>query len=372
MVWNREQYMAHSRFEFTGQEMFTELFGLLIGLDSEWRQQGATEDEIDLSAFGWDYVLKTPLGVNCNAITGIEPHIIEDTATVTVSIDQMGRRTELHKQSATIPLPSDYPVKNFDDWLKVKCWYEFKEERINKEQLLKAKALKEKGYLVTASIPGAFDQPRQLMGEEELCIACYEQPELLKDILDTIGDTCIKTFERAVEIVTPDLLTVHEDMAGKSGPLFGPSQVIEFMKPYYRKSWDFLRPLGCEIFSQDSDGNINAIIDSLIECGLTTLYPNEPFAGMDIVQISKKYGKKLSLKGGIDKHALRGTKEDIRKELEYKICDLTKGGGTFFALDHRIPNGVPIENYRYYVKLGREMLGLPPVSGKSNFERMAF
>ena len=64
----------------------------------------------------------------------------------------------------------------------------------------------------------------------------------------------------------------------------------------------------------------------------------------------------LFIKGGINKYALLGSKADIRKELEYKICDITKGGGTVFSLDHRIPNGVPVENYRYYVKLGREML----------------
>ena len=35
-------------------------------------------------------------------------------------------------------------------------------------------------------------------------------------------------------------------------------------------------------------------------------------------------------------------------------------GGCAFGLDHQIPNGTPIENYRYYVDLGREILGLPP------------
>ncbi len=47
------------------------------------------------------------------------------------------------------------------------------------------------------------------------------------------------------------------------------------------------------------------------------------------------------------------------------------GGGTIFALDHRIPNGVSMENYRYYVKTGRELLNLPPISGEG-WERMAF
>ena len=47
------------------------------------------------------------------------------------------------------------------------------------------------------------------------------------------------------------------------------------------------------------------------------------------------------------------------------------GGGTIFALDHLIPNGVPIENFRYYVNKSRELLGKPPVSGEG-WERMAF
>ena len=36
--------------------MFTELFGPLIGLEEEWRAQGASAEELDLSAFDFYYV----------------------------------------------------------------------------------------------------------------------------------------------------------------------------------------------------------------------------------------------------------------------------------------------------------------------------
>ena len=81
----------------------------------------------------------------------------------------------------------EYPVKTMDDWLKVKHWYEFSEERIDREALLHQKELRDKGYLTIQWVPGGFDEPRQLMGEEELCIACYEEPELIADMLETIG-----------------------------------------------------------------------------------------------------------------------------------------------------------------------------------------
>jgi hypothetical protein len=375
VLWKREEYIAHMNFEYTGREMFCEIFGILVGLDNEWKAQGATNGELTLSAFDWDYVLKTHTGANCRAITGIEPRILEDNDEYAISIDSYGRKAKLCKSSATIPLPFSYPVESFDDWLKIKHWYEFREERVDLEAAKKAKELQSKGHLVFGWIEGGFDGPRQLMGEENLCVAYYEQPELIYDMLNTMAGTTLKVYERVFDVVKLDCLCVHEDMAGKSGPLSGPVQINEFIKPYYRKIWDEVSRHGCSIFSQDSDGDMTSVIDSFLECGVNSMYPCEPAAGMDIVSLRQKYGKKLSFKGGIDKFALRGTKEDIKNELLYKMCDATKGGGTVFAIDHRVPNGVSLENYKYYAALGREILNLPPVSQESanrHWEKMAF
>jgi len=116
---------------------------------------------------------------------------------------------------------------------------------------------------------------------------------------------------------------------------------------------------------------MEAVLDAFIDCGVNCFYPCEPAAGMDVVKLREKYGTKFCIKGGIDKHVLRRTPEEIRAELEYKMSGIMRGGGTVFALDHRIPNGVPIENYRYYVRTGREILGLPPVA-EEGWARMAF
>ncbi len=371
MIWDRERYLAHCNFEYTGREMICELFGPLMALEDEWRRQGASAKEIAMTAFDWDYVLTANLPGICGPITGIKPRLISDDPECTLSTDEMGRTVKLFKKSATIPLPLDYPLKSMDDWLKIKKWYQFSKERIDTEKLLQQKQLRDKGYLTVQFVPGGFDEPRQLMGEEALCIACYEEPELIHDMLDTIADTTVKVLEQTGGIVPIDCVSIHEDMAGKSGPLFGPRQVSEFMKPYYNRIWECAKNYGAQIFSQDSDGNINPIIDSLIDCGLNCIYPCEPNAGMDIVAIRKKYGSSLILKGGIDKFALRKDKASILKEIEYRTDPVLRGGGTIFSLDHRIPNGVPIENYRYYVNTLREALGIEPVSSEG-WARMAF
>jgi len=373
MRWTREQYVELMSYGNSERPMFSELFGTLIGLDDEWRAQGAAENEINLTAFDFDYVPVVNCGGSAELFGAPPSRVIEDTPTHTISIDSLGRKMKLAKGSATIPLPLDYPVKDMDTWLKVKPFYTFREERIDWKAVEKAQAESKEGALVLASMLGGFDLPRELMGEVGCCIAYYDDPELINDIMATVTDTTLKVFDRVSDKVHIDNLFVHEDMAGKSGPLIGPDLIREYIKPYYTAVWDMLSSKGTKLFSQDSDGNMNPVIDVFIECGVNVFYPNEPAAGMDVVALHNKYGTKIATKGGIDKFALRGTKNDILRELEYKIPPLIKSGGAVIAIDHRIPNGTPIENYRFYVKTVREMLGMPEANKDNKINcRMAF
>ncbi len=371
MLWTREEYISHMTFRGSPREMFTELFGPLIGLEDEWRAQGATQEEISLAAFGWDAVSYAQVPFDITARSGLTPRVLSENETERVAIDGMGRKTRLSKKCATIALPFSYPVKTPADWDRVKPWYRFCEERIDFERLKQLKKLQREGSLILFWMPGGFDEPRCLMGEENLCYAYYDEPEMLEDMLSTFSELCLRALEYVLNEVSVDVLCVHEDMAGISGPMIGEKLVRRFITPYYQSVWKTVQASGGALFSQDSDGNMEPVIDEFLNAGINCMYPAEPKSGMDIVKLRQKYGTRLAFKGGIDKFALRGSKEDVRRELEYKLSSPLTGGGTVFALDHRIPNGVPIENYRYYASLGRELLSLPPFTPSPHI-RMAF
>ena len=133
--------------------------------------------------------------------------------------------------------------------------------------------------------------------------------------------------------------------------MIGPTYVLEYFLPYYRKVWDLVSSRGARVFEQDTDGNINPVFPALPDCGLISIYPMEPAAGMDIVKLRKIYGQRLAMRGGIVKHVIREDREAVRRELEYKLDPSLRSGGCVFSLDHRIPNGISIENYRYYFAL---------------------
>ena len=187
-------------------------------------------------------------------------------------------------------------------------------------------------------------------------MACYDAPELIHDILATIGDTVCRVLERAVPAGF-DQLGVHEDMAGRSGPLFGPRQVREFVAPYYRRAWDLAREGGARLFRQDSDGDMTPVIGEFLEAGINFMYPVEPVGAQDLLAVRERWGERLALMGGIDKHVLRRGLAAIDAELERVIPPMVRSGGCILALDHRIPNGTPLEAYRHYVRRAWELMG---------------
>ena len=354
---SREAYLDHMTFRRNERPLFTEIFGPIVGLKEEWLAQGATPEELDFSAFRYRCEARGGVPVNTGRLGGFVPEMLEETDDVIISRDEYGRTMKLNKGVATLPLPLDHPVTTMDDWLRVKPWYAFSEARFGKDWERVAREHLAAGRVVTVSIPGGFDEPRQLMGEAALCMAYYDAPEMIHDMLTTMGETAFRVLERVSAAVQVDMLSVHEDMAGKSGPLVGPKQVRDFIAPYYRRVWDMLTERGARLFDQDSDGNMESVIPAFLDAGVNCMHPMEPAAGMDIVKIRAQYGTRLAFYGGIDKHVIRRSKAEIVAELAYKIPPMLATGGCVLALDHRIPNGTPLENYKFYVEKVWEMMG---------------
>ncbi len=354
----RDEYLDFMTFRRNDRPLFDELFGPLIGLKEEWLEQGATPGELDFSAFRYRCPAIGYLPVSTGQQGGLcEPCTLEETDEYVLARDSLGRTMRLCKGVATLPLPeSGFPVATMDDWRRIRHLFEFSAARLAGDWEAAANAHLAAGRATCVGIPGGFDLPRQLMGEEGVCLAYYEQPELIHEILSMVGDTTVRVLDAVSRAVPVDILSVHEDMAGKSGPLAGPKQVQEFIRPYYRRVWDLLAERGTRLFDQDSDGDMNAVIPAFLDAGVNCMHPMEPAANMDIVKVRQAYGTRLAFHGGIDKHVLRRSEAKIVAELEYKIPPMVATGGCVLGLDHRIPNGTPLANYRFYIAKAWEIL----------------
>lgn len=352
----REEFLDYMTFLRNDRPLFTEIFGPIVGLKEEWEDQGATPEELDFSAFTYRTENRFSVPVVTGWLGGGESKVLEETNEYQILRDHKGRRIKIPLGFATVALPMEYPVKTMDDWRKIKQHYAFFEERFTPGWQEAVMEHYHAGDVIQIGIPGGFDEPRDLMGDEQTCLCYYDDPELMHDILSAISDCVAEVLDRVTRKVPLDMVFIHEDMAGKSGPLVGPNLVREFISPYYRRTWDIASSRGARLFDQDSDGNMNDLIEPFLEAGVNCMHPFEPAANMDIVKIRERYGTRLSFYGGIDKFVLRKTQEDILRELEYKIPPMVASGGCKLGLDHRIPNGTPLENYKFYIQKSWEIL----------------
>ena len=146
-------------------------------------------------------------------------------------------------------------------------------------------------------------------------------------------------------------------MCYNRGPLISPRLFREFMVPQYKRVTGLLREHGCWLNIVDCDGDIRQLIPLWLEAGINCFFPLEVRAGSDPVAIREQYGRKALLMGGVDKTALIRGGKAIDEELR-RVKPVVEDGGYIPHVDHRVPADVSYENYLYYLKKKRQLIGV--------------
>jgi uroporphyrinogen decarboxylase len=200
--------------------------------------------------------------------------------------------------------------------------------------------------------------PRNWIGFEHISIKLYDQPDLVEDIIETLTQLYEAQLEKALLEIEFDFAAGWEDIAFRNGPMISPSMFKSLVAPRIKRVCDLLRRHGVDVIWTDCDGNINNLVPIWLECGLNCMFPIEVQGGSDPVKLREKYGKQILLRGGIAKHQLSYGKKEIIEELK-RVEKVVEEGGYIPHGDHRIPEDIPYENYRYYIKEKLNMLGWP-------------
>jgi uroporphyrinogen decarboxylase len=206
-------------------------------------------------------------------------------------------------------------------------------------------------------LEGFFGVLREWTGLEALIYMFFDDPKLVEDMMAQVLYLDLEVAKRVMKDMKIDCVRFWEDMAYKSGPLISPAMFRQYEMPRYRQVTDFLRSQEVDIIHVDSDGNIDKLIPLWMEVGVNFPWPLEVASRMDGIVWRKKYGKDIILGGNIDKRVFTKGKDAIKQEVMSKVPYLVETGGYFPCLDHVIPPDVPLDGFRYYINLLREIAG---------------
>jgi uroporphyrinogen-III decarboxylase len=134
---------------------------------------------------------------------------------------------------------------------------------------------------------------------------------------------------------------------------FSPAYWRRVYKPQLKRLCDAAHAAGLKTIYHGC-GNASPVFEDMIEAGVDAYNPLEAKAGLDVVELKRRFGKRWAFNGNIDVRVLAtNDREQIRREVLRKL-NAAKGGGYILQSDHSVPDNVAPASYDYMIQLARE------------------
>lgn len=360
----RNRLISTARFEPLDRAWRHECMGFWNETLARWHGEGLPTDVHDVGTahiFN-QFDLQAPLIFEPDLHPGIFPlfeeEVLREEGDTIVKRSRYGTTVQVPRDGhSTPPHLIEAPVSDTASWERMKSRMDpFSKGRIE-EQEFGIHLAEERGWPLYAYVCGLFGTHRHLLGLEPLMYAYYEKAELLHEIARHWVFMWKTILNSIAQRRAPDLVYLWEDMCGKNGPIIGPRTFDAFMTPYYQELTGFLKnELGVPIVAVDTDGDCTILIEKFVSAGVNLLLPFEVQAGMDVLEVRKKWPDQFAIWGGIDKRELAKDKRAIEKEVIRVVPPMLAAGGYIPGIDHLVPPDVSYENWLFYRDLVRDVV----------------
>lgn len=337
-------------------------FGYWDETISFWHNQGLPEflkTNVDIEKYLYLEGLESipTLPVSTGIFPSFERKIIEKKNDREIIIDEEGNLCEISESFSSIPKYIKYGLETKKDWQR------YKNKRLNYKDTGRIGNIKNvageadrNGYPLKFFAGSLYGWLRNWMGLENLSIALITEKKWVEEMMEHLTEMIVYLVEKSLPGVHIDFAWWWEDMCYNAGPLISPGLFEELMVPRYRRITDVLKKYGVDVNILDCDGKIYELVPGWLSAGINCMFPVES-AHTDPCILRKEYGRDLLMIGGVNKIEVAKGRDAIDKEIG-KLRSLIEQGGYIPCFDHRVPPDVSFENYVYYLKKKREILGL--------------
>ena len=287
-----------------------------------------------------------------------EPKILEETDETILTLDGNGATLRRHKLHNATPEHVAFNVTDRSSWeelIKPKLTPDRRRIKFDAYREARDAARKANRFFFWSGV-NVFELMHPVCGHEHMLVGMALDPDWVRDMCTTYADlTCALQEILFAEEGYPDGIWYYEDMGFKERPFMSPAMYQEIVQPAHKKTIALAKSHGLPVLMH-SCGFVEPLVPHMIEAGIDCLQVIEVKAGMDLLELHRDYGDRLSFMGGIDVRALYSNdRAVIDRELEAKIPVVKNGFGYALHSDHSIPNTVEYETYRYFVERGLEL-----------------
>lgn len=193
---------------------------------------------------------------------------------------------------------------------------------------------------------GIFESTNELFGiEDHLCNMAAE-PELMAEIYQRRA-SWNKQFASNVIELGIDMVHISDDWGAQNSLMFSPQNWWDMIYPSLKQVTEFVKSKD-KFVSLHSDGNVNAVLDGIVDLGFDVVHPYQETAGMSYDTYLEKYADKFAILGGVCIQSTLGFGDYKRLEQEInRVFGLLKGKRWMCCTTHIVQPHCSIEELVY-------------------------
>jgi uroporphyrinogen decarboxylase len=210
-------------------------------------------------------------------------------------------------------------------------------------------------YMLTAFVDGTYAIPDG-QGMYDFAAQIADNPQAVKEEAERRVEGALAQIKTLAD-AGAEIVFMCSDYCFNNGPFLSPAMFAEFVTPYLKQQVEGIHKLG--LFAcKHTDGQIMPILDQLVSTGIDALHSLDPMAGVDIAEVKRLVGNRVCLMGNVNCAEVQaGTEDSIRASALYCLEHGGVASGAYvYATSNCIFRGVPLENYRYMLRLREEFV----------------
>jgi uroporphyrinogen decarboxylase len=200
---------------------------------------------------------------------------------------------------------------------------------------------------VVFNLRDVFSDIRDLVGYENALIALLTDQQAFVELLERVIEYNRTLARIARDRFAVNIVATTDDIADGRGLVFSPQLYFSVLAPRMAEVIRGYKELGYYCIKH-CDGNVDAVVDFWIKCGIDCLDPIDPQAGMNLAEVKAKYGDRIALKGNVDCAQLMtfGTPDQVIEATKEALRQGAPGGGFILSSSNSIHSAVKPENYQ--------------------------
>jgi uroporphyrinogen decarboxylase len=338
------------------------------GFIDNWRKKKGLPEDADINRYyDFDYIVTMP---NC------DPHIrkfeiLKDTEEETVvrtGFDAVIRRVKDHQMPVWDYFETNTIEKlgsfQFDDPWDTRRFFKGGngqiagiEEEFNLDipSWIEVVDSYWEEFPLYGSLCEGYETLWRIIGSENALLWLAMYPEEIGAIVEKINLFAVDFAEAQIQAAEGKLdgMVVWGDVAYNNGMLFSPDYWRSYFKPGVKSIIEVCHNNNLPVMYHGC-GDVSDIFEDFIEVGVDVYNPLQVSAGMDVIDMKKKYGDRIAFSGnmGVGEWGNAGLNE-LKESVLRKIA-AGKGGGYIFQSDNSVPDTVSVERYEYVLDIVRE------------------